>query len=164
MNLVRWEPFNELVTLRQAMDRLFEDSFVRLPHPGDGNEGLFTPAVDIYDTPEKIGVKASMPGVKPEDIDISIDQDNLVIKGETRYEQEIKDEKYVRRECHYGTFARSIALPAGLKIDKAEATMNNGVLTLEIPKAEEVKPRTVKIKAKAEPKKIEAKETKEAKS
>jgi len=164
MNLVRWEPLNELVTLRQAMDKLFADSFVRMPHESDGADGVFAPAMDIYETPDKIGVKASMPGVKPENIDISIDQDTLLIKGETKSEQETKDEKYVRRECRYGTFSRSVALPAGLKIDKAEATMENGVLTLEIPKAEEVKPRTVKIKAKAEPKKIEAKETKENKN
>ncbi len=84
----------------------------------------------------------------------------MVIKGETKTEQETKEENFVRRECRYGTFARSIALPTGLKIDKAEAVMENGVLTLEIPKAEEVKPRTVKIKAKAESKKIEAKEAK----
>ncbi|OGO14201.1 MAG: hypothetical protein A2Z02_01870 [Chloroflexi bacterium RBG_16_48_7] len=88
----------------------------------------------------------------------------MVIKGETKTENEVKEENYVRRECHYGTFARTIALPQGLNVDKAEATMENGVLTLEIPKAEEEKPKTVKIKAKAEPKKLEAKETKEVKS
>ena len=160
MNLVRWEPLNELVTLRQAMDRLFEDSFVRMPRPGDGVENAFAPAVDIVETPDKIGIKAAMPGVKPDDIEINIDQNTLIIKGETKSEQETKEENYVRRECRYGTFARSIALPTGLKIDKAEAVMENGVLTLDIPKAEEVKPRTVKIKAKAEPRKIEAKEVK----
>ena len=81
----------------------------------------------------------------------------MVIKGETRTERESKEENYVRRECHYGTFARTIALPQGLKVDKAETTM-------EIPKAEEEKPKTVKIKTKAEPKKLVAKKTKEVKS
>jgi HSP20 family protein len=152
------------MTLRQAMDRLFEDSFVRLPQSGNGSESAFAPAIDIVETPDKIGIRASMPGVKPEDIDINIDQNTLTIKGETRSEQETKEENYVRRECRYGTFARSIALPTGLKIDKAEAVMDNGVLTLDIPRAEEVKPRTVKIKPKSEQKKIEAKETKEAKN
>jgi HSP20 family protein len=162
MNIVRWEPFGEMVSLRNAMDRLFEDSFVKWARPLDGNTA--TPAVDIFDTPEKLGIRASLPGIKPEDIDISVTSEGVVIKGETRDEREIKEENYVRRECHYGTFARTIALPQGLKIDKAEATMENGVLTLEIPKVEEEKPKTVKIKAKTETKKLDARETKEAKS
>ena len=163
MNIVRWEPFHEMFTLRQAMDRLFDDSFVRTSRLADDG-GSATPAIDVFETGEKFGIKASMPGVKPDDIEISITPEGLVIKGETRSHEEVKEENYVRRECHYGTFSRSVRLPTGLKIDKAEATMENGVLTLEIPKAEEEKPRTVKIKAKAEPKKLEAKETKEAKS
>lgn len=157
MNIVRWEPFQELVTLRSAMDRLFADSFVRLPRANEADDGSMAPAVDIFEDVDKIGIKASMPGVKPEDIDINITPNAVTIKGSTESEKEVKDEHYVRKERYYGTFARTIALPTGLKIDKAEANMANGVLTLEIPKAEEVKPRTVKIKAKAEPEKIEAK-------
>jgi HSP20 family protein len=145
MNIVRWEPLTDLVTLRQAMDRLFEDSFVKVPHGGDGTIAAI-PTVDIFEDKDKVGIKASMPGVKPEDIDINITTDGVVIKGEAKSETETKEANYVRRERHYGTFERSIALPQGLKIDKAEATMENGVLTLEIPKAEEVKPKTVKIK------------------
>ncbi len=162
MNIIRWEPLGEMVSLRNAMDRLFEDSFVKRTRPFDGDTA--TPAVDIFETGEKLGIRASIPGIKPEDVDISITPEGVVIKGETREEKETKEENYVRRECHYGSFARTIALPQGLKVDKAEATMENGVLTLEIPKAEEEKPKTVKIKAKAEPKKLEAKETKEVKS
>ncbi len=162
MNIVRWEPIGEMVSLRNAMDRLFEDSFVKWARPLDGD--TVTPAVDIFETGEKLGVRASLPGIKPEDVDISITPEGVVIKGETMEEKETKEKNYVRRERHYGTFERTIALPKGLKIDKAEATMENGVLTLEIPKAEEEKPKTVKIKAKTEPKKIEAKETKEVKS
>jgi len=162
MNIIKWEPLGEMVSLRNAMDRLFEDSFVKWARPLDG--GTATPAVDIFETADKLGIRASLPGIKPEDIDISITPEGVVIKGETRTEKELKEENYVRRECHYGTFARTIALPQGLKVDKAEATMDNGVLTLEIPKAEEEKLKTVKIKAKAEPKKLDAKETKEVKS
>jgi len=162
MNIVRWEPFGEMVSLRNALDRIFEDSFVKWDRALDGDAA--TPAVDIFETGEKLGVRASLPGIKPEDVDISITPEGVVIKGETMEEKETKEKNYVRRERHYGSFARTIALPQGLKIDKAEATMENGVLTLEIPKAEEEKPRTVKLKAKTEPKKIEAKETKEVKS
>jgi len=157
MNIVRWEPFQELVTLRSAMDRLFEDSFVRLPRANEVDDGSLAPAVDIFEDVDKIGIKASLPGVKPEDIDINVTADAVTIKGTTESEKEVKEEHFIRKERYCGTFARTIALPTGLKIDKAEASMANGVLTLEIPKAEEVKPRTVKIKAKAEPEKIEAK-------
>jgi HSP20 family protein len=145
-----------MVTLRQAMDRLFEGSFVNLPQAAE--ESAFLPAVDIVETEDKVGIKASIPGVKPEDIDINITADGVTIKGERKSETEVNEENYVRRECRYGSFTRTIALPPGLKIDKAEATVDNGMLTLEIPKAEEVKPRSVKVKAKAEPKKLEAKE------
>jgi HSP20 family protein len=162
MNIVRWEPFGEMVSLGNVMDRLLEDSFVKWARPLDG--GTATPSVDIFETAEKLGIRASLPGIKPEDIDISITPEGVVIKGETRDEKETKEENYVRRECHYGTFARTIALPQGLKVDKAEAIMENGILTLEIPRAEEEKPKTVKIKAKTEPQKLEAKETKEGKS
>jgi len=160
MNLVRWEPLNDLVTLRQAMDRLFEDSFVKLPHAAAGGDGAFIPAVDIYETADKIGIKASMPGVKAEDIDINVTPEGVIIKGESKSENEVKDEQYVRREFRYGAFSRTIALPRGLKIDKAEANMDSGVLTLEIPKAEEVKPKSIKIRAKSEAKKLETKEVK----
>lgn len=163
MNIVRWEPFQELVTLRQAMDRLLEDSFVRAPQSADGG-GSATPAMDIIETSDKIGIKATLPGVKPEDVDINITSEGVVIKGEVKSETETMEANYVRRECHYGTFSRSIPLPAGLKIDKAEANMENGILTLDIPKAEEVKPRSIKIKAKSEPKKLEPAGVKEAKS
>lgn len=157
MDVVRWEPFQELVTLRQAMDKLFSDSFVRMPRSLELEEGTVAPAVDIYEDADKVGIKASMPGVKPEDIDINITANSVTIKGTTESQKEVKDENFVRKERYYGTFTRTIALPTGLKVDKAEATMSNGVLTLEIPKAEEVKPKTVKIKAKSEPEKIEAK-------
>ena len=156
MNIVRWEPFQDLVTLRSAMDKLFADSFVRVPRANEVDDASLAPAVDIFEDAEKIGIKASLPGVKPEDIDINVTANAVTIKGTTESEKEVKEESFVRKERYYGTFARTIALPTGLKIDKAEATMANGVLTLEIPKAEEVKPRTVKIKAKTEPEKIEA--------
>lgn len=142
MNIVRWEPFGEMVSLGNAMDRLFEDSFVNWARPLD--EDAATPAVDIFETAEKLGVRASLPGIKPEDVDISIAPEGVVIKGKAREDKETKEGNYFRRERHYGTFAHTIALPQGLKIDKAEATMENGVLTLEIPKAKEEKPKPLR--------------------
>ena len=89
-----------------------------------------------------------MPGIKPEEVNIDITGDTLTIKGETKAKQEIKKENYLYQERRYGTFSRSVALPGGLKPDRAEATMEDGVLTLTIPKAEELKPKSIKVKAK----------------
>jgi HSP20 family protein len=149
-NLVRWEPFRELISLREAMDRLFEESFVRpwggwLTSLGEG-----TLAVDIYETDEAVVVKAPIPGVKPEDLDISITGDTLTIRGETKSEAEVKEDQYIRRECRYGSFCRSLSLPVPIVADKAVAEFENGVLTLTLPKAEEVKPKTIKVKTKSE--------------
>ena len=148
MNLIRWEPFGELMSLKQAMDRLFEESFVR---PSRAlsllGEGAAVP-IDMYQTDNEVVVKASLPGVKPEELDIHITGDTLSIKGETKAEKEIKREDYHYQERRYGAFARSVTLPGGLQADKAEASFEDGVLTLTIPKSEAVKPKTVKVKAK----------------
>jgi HSP20 family protein len=147
-NIVRWEPFRESVTLRQAMDRLFEDSFVR-PIGGRllpaGYENL---AVDMYQTDDAVVVKATVPGIKAEDLDISITGEILTIKGETKSEEEVKEENYIRRERRYGSFCRSLAIPVPVVSDKAEAEFENGVLRLTLPKAEEVRPKSIAIKAK----------------
>lgn len=148
MAIERWHPFTDLMSLRQAMDRLFEDSFVRPSHALEVLGEVATPALDVYQTPSEIVVKAALPGVKPEDVNIDITGETLTIKGESKAEQEVKREDYLHQERRYGAFSRSVALPGGLKPDKAEATMEDGVLTLTIPKAEEVKPKAIKVKAK----------------
>jgi len=148
MNLIRWQPFSDMVTLRQAMDRLFEDSFVRPSHlTGLFGDEAETP-IDMYQTDENVVVKASVPGIKPEEVDVTITGDTLTIKGETKTEEEVKKENYFRKERSYGAFSRSILLPTSLQTDKAEASFENGVLTLTIPKAEESKPKQIKIKPK----------------
>jgi HSP20 family protein len=93
-------------------------------------------------------VKAALPGLMPEDVSINITGETLAIKGESKAEQEIKKEDYLYKERRYGAFSRSVVLPSGLKTDKAEATMEDGTLTLTIPKVEEVKPKKVSVKAK----------------
>jgi HSP20 family protein len=148
MAIERWQPFSELMSLRQAMDKLFEESYVR-PSRGLTTLGeVPVPALDIYQTPNDLVVKATLPGLKPEDVTIDITGEMLTIKGETKAEQEIKKEDYLYQERRYGTFSRSVVLPSGLKTEKCEATMDDGVLTLTIPKAEQVKPKAIKVKAK----------------
>jgi HSP20 family protein len=148
MAIERWHPFTELMSLRQAMDRLFEDSFVRPSYVLSTLGEAGAPTLDVYQTPNEVVVKAALPGLKPEDVSIDITGETLTIKGEHKAEQEIKREDYLYQERRYGSFSRSVVLPSELKPDKAEATMEDGVLTLTIPKAEEVKPKKISVKAK----------------
>lgn len=147
MSIMRWDPFREAVGLRHAMDRLFDESFFRPLRLREWvDEGHYFP-VDIYHTPEAVVARAVLPGLKPEDVEITIDRSVLTIRGKSREESEVKEESYLRREWHYGTFARTVALPEGVEGGKAEAVFEDGVLTLTIPKAEEVKPKLIKVQA-----------------
>lgn len=147
MHLVRWEPFREAVGLRQTMSRLFEDSMVYPTRfwPENGGGGF---KIDMYQTEDSVVVKASLPGIKPEEVDISVTGDMVTIRGEHKEEPEIKEEAYLRKEQRYGSFCRAITIPVDVKSDKAEAVFENGILTLTLPKAEEVKTRSIKVKVK----------------
>ena len=140
----RPSPFGELVSLRQAMDRLFEDSFVR---PGgwtaDGNGGVLP--LDIYRTAESLIVKAALPGVKPEDVQVTVEGDTLTIAGEFRDEHSEDERGYVFRELRRGSFSRTVQLPGDVAADRAGAHYEHGVLTLTLPKREEAKPRQIRI-------------------
>lgn len=146
-NLVtRWDPFREAVTLREAMDRLFEDSFVPSRRREEGGERLYRLPLDAYVTPDDIVVMANMPGVKPEDVEITLEGDTLTIKGERRPPLENVD--YVLQERPYGKFLRTLNINIPVDANKAEAKYENGMLILTIPKAEAVKPRTIQVVSK----------------
>jgi len=147
-SLMRWDPFRDTLSLRNAMDRLFEDSFVTPRLGWIAPASAAGMALDVYETKEQVVIKAALPGVKPEETEVTITGDTLTIRGESKEEKEIEEENYIRKERHFGSFARSVTLPAGLEADKAEATFENGVLTLKIPKSEQVKPKSIKVKAK----------------
>ena len=146
---MRWSPYQEMMSLRQAMDRLFDDSFVRGARtlPGDVGAGLLP--LDVYQTDNDVVIKATIPGIAPEEVDISITGDTVTIKGEQKEETEVKDEDYMLKERRYGSFSRSVSIPVSVKSDKADATFDNGVLKLTLPKAEEIRPKQIKIKPKA---------------
>jgi len=144
--LTRWEPFRELMSLREAMDRLFEESFVRPWGLWSGEEGAL--AVDMYETPDEVVVRTALPGVDPKDVDISIVGDTLIIKGEAKAEEEVEEVNYICRERRYGTFSRSLQLPSNVASDKATAEYLNGILTLRLPKREEAKPKRIEVKVK----------------
>lgn len=144
-NLIRFEPMHDMITLREAMDRLFNDAFT--PSLG-ASGGWQVPAVDLYQTDNEVVVKASLPGLKSEDVQISVTGDTLSIKGEFKQEDEKKERAYHLREQRYGAFERAFALPTIVVGDKAKAEFENGILTISLPKAEEVKPRMITVKAK----------------
>jgi HSP20 family protein len=144
MSMVRWtSPFGELLSLRQAMDRLFEESYVR-PRSWGTSDGNGLP-LDVYATPDAIVVEAALPGVKPDDVDITITGDTLTISGSSAEQRERTDEGVLYREIRRGTFSRTVTLPSDVKSDGATASFENGILRLSIPKAENAKPRQIKI-------------------
>lgn len=144
-NLIRWEPMREMMTLREAMDRLFDEAFTR-PLSLSGVSAL--PAIDMYQTPDEVVVKAALPGLKADDVQISVTGDLLTLRGEFKQEDEKKEATYHIREHRYGAFERTIMLPTDVQTEKAKADFENGVLTITLPKAEAVKPKTITIKTK----------------
>jgi len=144
-NLIRWEPVREMMTLREAMDQLFNDAFTR---PVSMSGGSVVPAIDLYQNDDSVVVKAALPGLKAEDVQISVTADVLTLRGEFKQENEQKDATYHIREQRYGSFERSIMLPSDVQTDKSKADFENGILTITLPKAESVKPKTITIKAK----------------
>jgi len=144
-NLTRWEPVREMMTLREAMDRLFDDAFTR-PLSVSGVSAM--PAIDMYQTDEEVVVKATLPGLTADDVDITVTGETLTLRGEYKQETEEKQATYHIREQRSGSFERSLLLPTDVKADKASANFENGVLTIAMPIAEEVKPRSITIKTK----------------
>ena len=148
MDLIHWRPFREVSRLRSEMDRLWDDYFGAGRRALQPLEETWMPAVDVAETGDKITVKAEIPGMEAKDIEISMVGDTLTIKGEKKVEREEKEENYHMIERSYGSFSRVMKLPVAVDADKVEATYKNGVLTVALPKKEEVKPKAIEIKAK----------------
>jgi HSP20 family protein len=149
MAIVRWNPFQDLVSLQERMNRLFEQTLDRSRGEREGMvAGTWAPAVDIYETPDSIVLQAELPGLSKDDIDIQVRDNVLTLKGERRSEKEIKEGNYLRVERAYGGFQRAFTLPAAVQADKIRAVFKDGVLDVNIPKAEEAKPKQIKIDVK----------------
>jgi HSP20 family protein len=142
-NLTRWDPISEMMTLRNAMDRLFDSAFIG-PNLAWQAEALGM-AVDVIENADGFVVKASLPGVKPEDLEITYNNNVLTIKGEIKEEKDVDEKRYHLRERHYGSFARSLSLPSNVKADAIQANFEQGVLSLTLPKAEEAKPKRIQV-------------------
>jgi HSP20 family protein len=142
-SVTRWDPFQDVLSLREAMNQLVEESFVRPATAQNGKN--FVPALDLSETAEGYLVEAALPGLKPEDVEITVENNVLTIKGETRHEVDDQKRNFHRIERRFGAFQRTIGLPTTVKADAIQASLTNGVLRLEIPKAEEVKPRKISV-------------------
>ena len=152
--LSRWDPFREMMSMRRAMDRLIENS---VSESGEWQGSEWGLPLDVVEQEDQYIVKASIPGVKPEDLDITYNKGLLTIKGELKDESESEQGQYQMRERRYGTFTRTITLPSTVKAEDIQADYKDGILVLKMPKAEEVKPKRIPIKSSE--KTIEAKTT-----
>ncbi len=144
MTVVRWDPFRDLLTLQDRMNRLFDES-MRGARPADESTTSWSPAVDIYETENEIVLKADLPEVNQKNIDIQIENSTLTIQGERKPDTTIKQENYHRIERAYGRFNRSFTLPNLVDQEKVKAEYKDGVLTIELPKREERKPKQIKV-------------------
>lgn len=142
-NLTRWDPFREMMTLRSAMDRLFDNTF--LGAPGEWQAATWSMALDVSENVDEYLVKASLPGINPDDLEVTFNNGVLTIKGEVKEETESKEARWHLRERRYGSFARSVQLPTSINSDAIQASYEAGILTLHLPKVEEAKPRKINI-------------------
>ena len=156
MNIVRFDPFREMRSLQDEVNRVFASSFNR-NSDNDIVRGAWNPSVDIFENKDQIVLEAELPGIKAEDVNISIENNILTIHGERKFEKKDEGDNFHRVERSYGSFTRSFTLPPTVSSENANAEFENGVLRLTLAKREEAKPRRIEIKASnaSEPKVIE---------
>jgi len=145
--LVRWDPFREMSAMRRVMDRLFDESST----PTIWRARVRPIPVDLYETDDSVVAKAALPGVNPEEVEVSVNDDLLTIKGETKHEEKEEREYFLRRELSYGAFGRTLPLPASVDAEKATAEYEGGVLTITLPRLRERRGRETVIPIEREP-------------
>lgn len=148
MAIVRWEPFRDLVAVQERMNRIFDEAF-RGHSRGIEDEwalgGSWAPAVDIYEQDGNLVLKAELPGVDPKDVDVRVENNVLTLRGERKFESEVKREQFHRVERAYGSFSRSFTLPNVVDMDKIKAEYKDGVLQVTLPQREEAKPKQIQV-------------------
>ncbi len=150
MSIDKWSPLKELEDMRKDMDRLFDEFTkpARRRRIWPKSEGVLIPNIDLYDKKNEIVLKVELPGVRREDIDLTITKDSLIIKGDVKRDEDVPEENYYIAERIYGAFSRTITLPFEVESEQAQATMSNGLLEIVLPKREEAKPKEIKIEVK----------------
>ena len=148
MAIVRWEPFRDLMTVQERMNRIFDEAFRGGVRGGEDDwalGGTWAPAVDIYEQDGNLVLKAELPGIDPKDVDVRVENNVLTLNGERKFENEVKREQYHRVERAYGTFSRSFTLPNVVDTGKIKAEFKDGVLRVTLPQREEAKPKQISI-------------------
>lgn len=146
MPIMKWDPFKELTTIQDRINRVFDENMGRVRFPDvELSAGSWNPAVDIYETKDNVVLKAELPGMEKKDFSIEVKDSVLTLKGERKFEKETKEENYYRMERAYGSFTRSFTLPTAVDKDKVKAKFKDGVLEVTIPKTEAAKPKQVNV-------------------
>ena len=143
MTLVRWDPFRDVSTLQTRMNRLFGDA---IPHGGEDSFQSFAPAVDIFERGDDLVLRAEIPGVRKEDLDLRVEANVLTLRGERARDDSVSEENYHRVERSYGSFLRSFTLPTSVDASHIEAHYQDGILEVVLPKAEDAKPKRIEVK------------------
>ncbi len=143
--LTRWDPSADFAAMRNVMDRLFDQPLTRNPFRASEDLGNSSLSLDVVENGDTYVIKAAVPGVDPKDVEISVDEDVLTIRGEFNREEETNEQNYIRREIRSGSFQRQLRLPPTVEPEKAEASFENGLLRLSIPKKPEARARSIKI-------------------
>lgn len=149
MAMELWDPLGQAMSLREAMDRLFQDSFLRMPGgPARRGAGENVLALDVSESDDSYTIQASLPGVKPDDVQVQVVGDTMTIRGEVREDREDqRDQQVILRERRAGSFMRTLTLPVPVDAEHAEATFKQGVLTLRLPKAQHAQPRRIEVRS-----------------
>lgn len=145
--LVRWDPFRDLVSIQDELSRLFGRTYGGSEALRPSAGGVWMPSMDVYETEDKIVAKLELPGIDPNNVDVSVEDSTLTISGAREFSDEVKEESYHRVERRYGSFTRAITLPHTADAEKVNANFDNGVLTIEVAKAEKAKPKKIQVKA-----------------
>src|SRR4030065_871841 len=145
MAIMRWDPYRDMITLRDRMNRLFEDMSSPKGEEKAVIPGAWAPSVDIYETENEVVLAAEIPGVEEKDVEIKVEDNNLTIRGERKFEKETKEENFHRIERSYGSFFRSFSLPGNIDQEKIQAEHENGILRVTMPKKAELKPKIIKV-------------------
>jgi HSP20 family protein len=149
-NIVRWDPFKEMATLQERMNRMFEDVWGRGRRPDeDYISGSWMPPVDVRETKDTLEISVELPGIDPKNVDVSVESGVLTLKGARQFEKATEGETYHRVERAYGAFERSFTLPTNIDAERIQASYRHGVLHLTVPKREEAKPKAINIKVDA---------------
>ena len=145
--LVRWDPFRDLVSIQDELNRLFGRTFTGSESMRPAASGSWMPAMDVFETEDRIVATLELPGIEPKDVEVSVEDSTLTVSGKRDFASETNEENYHRVERRYGSFARSISLPQTVDTEKVSARFDKGVLTIEVPKVERAKPKRIEIEA-----------------